>query len=178
MHSFTSSPSYSLCGPLQDYSCHWSPKLQKVSFRIIIHFFSHFFFFTITILRLPGPSFTGTPFLYHMISGRGTPIAKHANSSVPLLFTSRFVRFWLSQGCFLAAGNETKTKQKRYELEVLFRYYCYGYSDCDVLQDCFLCSCLWQPNSLATTWLHFHEMTIFISVHQQTIWFMEMLFQS
>lgn len=50
-----------------------------------------------------------------------------------------------ARGVFSLQG--MKQTKKRYELEVPFRYYCYGYSDCEVLQDCFFCSCMWQPNS-------------------------------
>lgn len=64
----------------------------------------------ICILRLPGPSSTGTSFLYHMMYGRGTPRAKQASIRVLLLFTSWLVRFWLSQGRFLTAPNKTKQK--------------------------------------------------------------------
>lgn len=97
IHLFFSSLPSILCSTVQDFTCATGHKnCKKYNLECI--------------LRLPGPSFTGTPFLYHMMSGLGTPFAKHASISVLLLFTSWFVRFWVSQGCFLAAANETKIK--------------------------------------------------------------------
>lgn len=49
-------------------------------------------------VRLPGLGFSRSPFLYHVISGRGTPRALHSNLRVLLLFTSWFVKFWVSKG--------------------------------------------------------------------------------
>lgn len=61
------------------------------------------------ILKLPGLCFSRTSFLYHMISGRGTPRASHSNFRVLLLFTAWFVKFWVSQGRFRAAVQHTST---------------------------------------------------------------------
>lgn len=61
------------------------------------------------MLRLPGLCFSRTSFLYHMISGRGTPRASHSNFRVLLLFTAWFVKFWVSQGRFRAAVQHTST---------------------------------------------------------------------
>lgn len=144
MHSFTSSPSYSLCGPLQDYSCHWSPKLQKVSFRIVIHFFFSFFFYYYYYSQVTWAFFHWNAiFVPHDIRTR------NSHSKACQLQRAATVHISVCQiltqpGVFSRCREWNKNK-KRYELEVLFRYYCY--SDCEVLQDCFLCSCLWQPNS-------------------------------
>lgn len=59
------------------------------------------------MLRLPGLCFSRTSFLYHVISGRGTPRASHSNFRVLLLFTAWFVKFWVSQGRFRAADQHT-----------------------------------------------------------------------
>lgn len=40
------------------------------------------------ILRLPGPSSTGMSFLYHLMEGRGTPIAEQGSIKILLLFTT------------------------------------------------------------------------------------------
>lgn len=64
-------------------------------------------FFCGRILRLPGLCFSSTPFLYHVISGRGTPRAWHSNFRVLLPFTSWFVKFWVSQGRFRATVKHT-----------------------------------------------------------------------
>lgn len=64
-------------------------------------------FFCGRVLRLPGLCFSSTSFLYHVISGRGTPRAGHSSFRVLLLFTSWFVKFWVSQGHFRATVKHT-----------------------------------------------------------------------
>ena len=66
------------------------------------------------ISSIPGLSFSRRLFLYHVISGKGTPWALHSNFRVLLLFTCWFVKFWVSQGRFRATIKTHKCKCWRY----------------------------------------------------------------
>lgn len=84
-------------------------------------------FFCGRVLRLPGLCFSSTSFLYHVISGRGTPRAGHSSFRVLLLFTSWFVKFWVSQGHFRATVKHTNANFA----PVILSWGCLGYSKPD-----------------------------------------------
>lgn len=86
-------------------------------------------------MELPAPPVTGMPFLYHVMLGWGTPRAMQVSTRVLLLFTSRFVRFWLSHGCCLSAPKEKRIIRGAVAVFVLFKTV-----TSQMVQGCFLLS--------------------------------------